>query len=222
MSDHLHDEEQVEALKRWWNENGKSTLMAVVLAVGGTVGWQQYQGYTQQMAANASDLYAGMMGRLQSADSTEQAQALVLAERLREDFSGTQYAVFAALQLASIAIDEGDTAAAVQILRSAYADVESASPLGQMVALRLARALSANGEEAEALSLLEAGSAVYATAYLEARGDLHLAAGRDDEALAAYKEAQASILDQGRAPALLDAKINSLEVRTVAPAGADS
>ena len=57
MADHLEDDEQVEALKRWWDENGKSTMVAIALAVAGTVGWQQYQGWTVSQAERASEVW---------------------------------------------------------------------------------------------------------------------------------------------------------------------
>ena len=40
MADHMQDEADLEALKRWWDENGKGIVAAVVVAVLGTVGWQ--------------------------------------------------------------------------------------------------------------------------------------------------------------------------------------
>ena len=61
MADHIQDEEQVEALKRWGDENGRSTLIAVGLAVAGTVGWQQYQQWDAGQAAAASDQYAEVL-----------------------------------------------------------------------------------------------------------------------------------------------------------------
>ena len=33
MESYRTEEEQVEALKRWWDENGRSTMTAVVLAL---------------------------------------------------------------------------------------------------------------------------------------------------------------------------------------------
>ena len=42
MADHITEEEQIEALKRWWDENGKQVVLAIVLTVGGYFGWQAY------------------------------------------------------------------------------------------------------------------------------------------------------------------------------------
>ena len=61
MADHMQDEADLEALKRWWDENGKGIVAAVVVAVLGTVGWQQYQGFTVSRTEAASDLYAAML-----------------------------------------------------------------------------------------------------------------------------------------------------------------
>ena len=33
MADHITEEEQIEALKRWWDENGKQTILAIVLTL---------------------------------------------------------------------------------------------------------------------------------------------------------------------------------------------
>ena len=46
MADHLQEEEQLEAISQWWQENRTSVIAAVVLTLGGTVGWSQYEGYT--------------------------------------------------------------------------------------------------------------------------------------------------------------------------------
>jgi predicted negative regulator of RcsB-dependent stress response len=50
-------------------------------------------------------------------------------------------------------------------------------------------------------------------AYATARGDIHLAAGRQQEALSAYMDARAASLELGNPPGLLDAKITSLSSR---------
>ena len=36
MADHMQDEADLEALRRWWDENGKGIVAAVVVAVLGT------------------------------------------------------------------------------------------------------------------------------------------------------------------------------------------
>ena len=38
MAEDITEEEQIEALKRWWAENGMQTVLAVVLVIGGYFG----------------------------------------------------------------------------------------------------------------------------------------------------------------------------------------
>ena len=107
MADHLEDDEQVEALKRWWTENGRSTLVAVALAVGGTVGWQQYQGWEIEQGALAADAWAEIDMRLNVDDASQQAAGERLALDLLEKHPNTAQAQFAAMALAKKAVDDG-------------------------------------------------------------------------------------------------------------------
>jgi predicted negative regulator of RcsB-dependent stress response len=213
MADHLEDDEQIEALKRWWDENGKSTLVAVALAVAGTVGWQQYQGWTVSQSEQASEAWESMRQLLTSTESGAEGDARELAALLKDDFSGSAYAQFAAMRVAALDVEAGDLAKAENELRWALSKAGARSELGQLIQLRLARVLAARDDDGGALAILEAGGGAYPAAYAIARGDIHMAAGRDQEALDAYLEARAALLALGNPPGILDIKINSLEAR---------
>lgn len=213
MADHLEDDEQVEALKRWWDENGKSTLGAVFLAVAGTVGWQQYQGWSVQQAELASDAWNAIEIELQRGEERSLEGIGLLADTLKNDFSGTIYARFAAMQLAALAIGEGNLEAAEAELRWALTHEDVNSELGQLIQLRLARVLADGGDEEAALAILNTNGSAYPAAYATARGDIHLAAGRPQQALDAYIEARSVLLAVGNPPGILDTKITSLESR---------
>ena len=213
MADHLEDDEQVEALKRWWDENGKSTMAGVVLAVAGTVGWQQYQGWSAQQAEMASDAWGAIEVAVQSGDSGSIETINVLAESLKDDFSGTVYARFAALQLAALAVEAGDLDVAESELRWALTKEGENSELGQLIQLRLARVLADQGDTSAALTILESNKGAYPAAYATAKGDILVSEGRHAEALSAYREARAVLLALGNPPGILDTKITSLESR---------
>jgi predicted negative regulator of RcsB-dependent stress response len=213
MADHLEDDEQLEALKRWWAENGRSTVAAVVLAVGGTLGWQQYQIWTDNQAANAADAWANAQAQLASENALEREQGEAAAKAIISEFSDSTYALFAGLQLAAMAVEEGELALAERHLRDALTISDPESELGQLVQLRLARVMAANGDESGALAVLSQSGAAMPVAYAIARGDIHLAAGRQQEALSAYMDARAASLELGNPPGLLDAKITSLSSR---------
>ena len=92
-------------------------------------------------------------------------------------------------------------------------DLDPASTMGQMAQLRLARALAAGDREDDAIRILEGGSASFPVSFSQALGDIHLAAGREAEALDAYRMAQSASLDMGRGPGLLELKVTALELR---------
>lgn len=215
MADHLEDDEQVEALKRWWDENGKSTMAGVVLAVAGTVGWQQYQGWSTQQAELASDAWGAIEVALQSDDTRSAENISVLANTLKNDFSGTVYARFAALQLAALAVEEGNLDVAESELRWALTKEDANSELGQLMQLRLARVLADQGDTTGALAILDSGMGAYPAAYATAKGDIYVSEGRHAEALDAYREARDVLLELGNPPGILETKITSLESRLV-------
>ncbi|MGU3844696.1 YfgM family protein, partial [Vibrio diabolicus] len=37
------EEQQVEAIKDWWKENGKAVIIGAVVGLGGLFGWRYYQ-----------------------------------------------------------------------------------------------------------------------------------------------------------------------------------
>jgi len=66
-----------------------------------------------------------------------------------------------------------------------------------------------------AIAILTQIKGALPASYATALGDLHLAAGREEEALDAYIQARTATLDLGNPPGLLDAKITSLQSRLV-------
>ncbi len=211
MADHMQDEADLEALKRWWDENGKGLVAAVVVAVLGTVGWQQYQGFTASKAEAASDLYATMLAiQLEDGDA---AQFTALTEELKAEHSASTYARFAAMLEARRAVDGGDLEGAEAALRWALTAGDTRSDIGQLIQLRLARVLADQGKETEALAILGQGSAAFPVAYAQAQGDIHLAAGRPEQALAAYRQGRDLATELGQYSGVLDNKVRTLETR---------
>lgn len=198
MESYRTEEEQVEALKRWWKENGTSTLVSILLAVAVAFGWQGWQARQQAKAESASNLYQQFLETLGAAGQGAGAEAEKLATRIATEYDGTAYARFAELHLARLHVADGDLGAAEAALRTVLAQTSPKEDLHRVAKLRLGRVLAARGDTEDALALL-AGDAAnpYAGAYAMARGDVLLAAGRDSEAVAAYREAQ-SLADPER------------------------
>ena len=187
MEQYRTEEEQVEALKKWWEENGRSTIVAVIVALGLGFGWQGWQKYQEGEGESASMSYQNMVQMLSTGEA-ESARAL--AEEIKLEYSRTTYAQFAALHLARLAVTDGDLATAEAELRWVLGRADKGSDTMQLAQLRLARVLAAAGDPQQALTILQsADPGSYAAAYQVATGDVLLMLERDDEARAAYDSA---------------------------------
>jgi predicted negative regulator of RcsB-dependent stress response len=217
------EEEQVEALKRWWDENGRSTIFAIVIAVAGAIGWQGWQESRETARENASVLYQQLLQALSSAgDDQAVADPVVIAERIRSEYDGTTYAAFAGLHLARLGVERGALEEAEQLLRAVIAEADTGGDVYHVAQQRLGRVLAARGQTEQALALLQAGQdSGYAANYAVARGDVLLAAGREDEARAAYIAARAAAGDAAVNLDTLDQKLQHLNVSAAPEAAGD-
>ncbi len=198
METYRTEEEQVEALKKWWEENGRSTIAAVVLALAAGFGWQGWQEHREQQAELASLSYEELLEATQQAPSDEQnATIRHLAGTLKQDYSGSTYALFASLHLARLDVQEGNYAAAERELRS----VLTANPpleIRLLAELRLARVVAAGGDPQAALAIVTAATpGTYAAAYAEVEGDLQVQLGNEAAAIEAYERAVAAAAASG-------------------------
>ena len=222
MEQYRTEEEQVEALKKWWDENGRSTVVAIIVALGLGFGWQGWQKYQQQENEAASNSYQNMLQQISSPE-VDSAAIVELGEQIKTDYARSTYAQFAALHLARIAVNEGDLAEAEAELRWVLGRADKGSDPMQLAQLRLARVLAAKGDHDQALSILESADAgSYQAAYAVAKGDILLMLGRNEEAKAAYTSAMV-LASRGGAQvnlAMVQQKLQSLspvEAREVAP-----
>lgn len=212
MADHLQEEEQIDAIKQWWQENKVSVIGAIVLTLGGSFGWSQYQDYTSATAIAAADTYDEILLERASGESAD--QLAMLADTIRDENGSIAFAEFAALQVAAAAAEEGDFEQAQSELEKVMAGVEVDSTLGQLAQLRLAKVKAALGQEEAAIAILELGSDSFPVSYAQVLGDIHLAAGREAAALEAYQTAKAASLMLGGQSGLIDLKVSGLSLRT--------
>jgi predicted negative regulator of RcsB-dependent stress response len=218
VSDHLTEEEQLEALKRWWKENGKWVAAAVVLSVGGYFGWNAWQDQRLAQAHTASAQYEAL---LNSVDAGELAPGLV--EEIKQTRRDSQYAFNAAFLRAQAAVNENDLETAANELGWVL-NQASRGAVSELARVRLARVLTAQSAYDEALSLLDqvSPSESFASKYAEARGDILQRQGNLDGARAAYQRALEGLdpTAQNRA-VLLEMKLDNLATAsTNGPEGA--
>ena len=218
MADHITEEEQIEALKRWWDENGKQVVLAIVLTVGGYFGWQAWTDHLDDQTAAASLVYQEMLDNMDGAaagdvlDADKQAEISQLAETLKQDYSSTQYAFYAALIKAKLAVENTDLSAATVELQWAMDNADEA--VNENIArLRLARVEAAAGNLDAALQLVQGVDAgELKSAFDEAKGDFYQQQGNAGAAYSAYEAAMMGI-DAGNSSAsqLLQLKISQVK-----------
>ncbi|RTR01998.1 YfgM family protein [Halomonas nitroreducens] len=191
MAELRTEEEQLEAIKRWWKENGTSLVVGAVIAAAGVFGWKAWQDYQTGQAEAASQRYQQLL-TLSGQDALDEAarqQADDLVTTLTEDHGDSLYADLARLLDARLAVQAGDTAAA----RTALEGLIDESPrpyLQGLARLRLARLqLAADDAEAALASLDGEIPAPLAAQRADIRGDAHLALGDREAARDAWREA---------------------------------
>ena len=182
------DQEQVEKIKKWWDENGKTTVIGLVLGLGGMFGWTAWQSYETAQAEAASAVYSQIV---RAAESGEHAKVEEQAQALIRDFPNSGYMTLATLYRAGAAMQDGRKDAGKAHLEWI---VENGSlPEYQQIArLRLARiALDADApSEAQALiDAIPADSAFQEGAVQALKGDLAAHKGDLEGARSAYEAA---------------------------------
>jgi len=141
-------------------------------------------------------------------DSNNKESAEKLAERMQEQFKGSEYAAFSGLLQAKLKSQQGDDVDAKRILKTIAADPNK--ELSNIAKIRLVRLMLATGEYEQGLQLInevDANAAdSYSANYDELVGDLYVALDRLDEARTSYQKA----LINGQSSPLLQFKIDDL------------
>lgn len=199
------EEEQVEALKKWWKENGTATIVGAVMGIIIILGWNYWQEHKKGQAALASQTYAQLLKAL---DSNQKDSVEKLSERIQGEFKDSEYAAYTGLLQAKLKAQSGDFDAAKQLLKTIAAS--SNKHLSNIAKIRLVRILLATGEYEQGLQLIngvdQEAAASYSANYDELVGDLYVALDRLDEARTSYQSA----LRNGHQSPLLQLKIDDL------------
>jgi len=204
VSTYQTEEEQVEAIKKWWKENGKSVIGGVVLGlavVGGGKGWLEYQ---RAQAENASARFESFSQAAYDGDleTAEQRGKILLDEH-----QGSAYAAFAALELAQLYYQAGDKDKARLNLQWVL-DNAKQEAISQLAKIRLAR-LMLDMEAYDDAARLATNPAedAYQGEFLSIQGEVKLARGDREAARTAFSRA----LEKGVSnPSLIRMKLMEL------------
>ncbi|MEO5342034.1 MAG: tetratricopeptide repeat protein [Gammaproteobacteria bacterium SHHR-1] len=181
------DEQQAEALKQWWAENGKQVIFGIVIGLVGVFGWRGWQEHRADVNASAAQALGQM---LEISGQGETDQALVQGQKIIDEYANTLYADLASLNLAAALVGRGEEAAALAHLQRVIEQRRDPA-LTDLARLRLARLLLSLERAEEARALLDSIGKAYAAEVESIRGDIALAAGDLEAARQAYERALA-------------------------------
>jgi predicted negative regulator of RcsB-dependent stress response len=190
VSQYETDEEKVEAIKKWWKENGTSVIAGIVIGLAVVFGWRGWIQYRDSVGAQASASFEQLLA---SAAQGETESVTKRAELLNQDFASTPYAALGSLVAAKVRYEAGDVAGAVSELQRVIAKAPDPA-LARLAGLRLARIQVAEGQldAAEATVSAHDEGPSFAGDFAAVRGDIAAARGDLAKARAEYEKAIAA------------------------------
>lgn len=206
------EQEQIEAIKRWWATYGNGVIGGILVALIAYFGWLYYTNSVDAKQEAASGLYITLMELVEDPDS-DAGERLAIVQTLKTDYPDTTYAVYGALQAAKIQVEQDDLAAAEEQLHWAVANSDEL--LQPIVQVRLARVQFGRDNGDAALTTLDSIEAEgYELVINELRGDILSAQGDTDAAHEAYRVAYEQAQQQGVESPYLKMKLDNLAATT--------
>ncbi|ATC97896.1 YfgM family protein [Pseudoalteromonas spongiae] len=179
------EEQQAEAIKRFFRENGTSLIAGVVLGLGGLYGWKAYNQSQIDSAEAASDAYTQLI----STAGQENSDVLAKSDAFLTEYKDSSYAVLAAFVSAREAVDAKDYSAAKEKLEWIVTNAPKAE-LKAIATTRIARIELAEGNFDAALAKLNTTlPEAFKAQVEELKGDIYLAKDDKDNARLAYQAA---------------------------------
>ncbi|MAZ78240.1 MAG: hypothetical protein CMF39_06135 [Legionellaceae bacterium] len=206
MSIHKDEEQQVEAIKKWWKEYGLTTIAGVVIAILIVLGWQYYQRAEMAKRDHASVAYETFITAQMSGD-TDRAQSA--ANVLLSQFKKTSYAQLAEFWLAKMAVEKQQYSLANQHLMEI---VQHAKEPGwrDIARIRLARINLEQQQSQQALTQLQSVGQSYQGLANVVRGDAYTQLKQFAQAKKAYHQALTQLPPDAPINALIKMKLANL------------
>ncbi len=194
MAEYISEQQQVEALKKWWQQNGKVILIGIAIGVGSIGGWRYWQDQRHNVVSDASTAYMAVLTALDNPPKPE--DVIQKAEAIISEYPDTAYAGLAALAVARLKLEQGDTVAARAHLQWVREQAKHAT-LEPIARLRLARVAVQEKKYDEALIFLkDTFPADYQAVVAELKGDVYRRQGKEPEARTAYEEALKQVAEE--------------------------
>ncbi len=200
------EEEQVEAIKRWWDKNGKKALTLIAIVLLSVVASQQWVKSQQSKIESAAELYSQML----NAYDQDWGQSQEMGRSIIAGYSGSHYAVLSSLMLAKGFVEHGDLGAAETHLN--WVVVNAKDETHQLLAkIRLARVNLAQNRPDDALALVNAiKDSEFSALVNEVKGDIYLQKGDRTQARDAYAQALSGYASLPQKRSVVQMKLDDL------------
>jgi predicted negative regulator of RcsB-dependent stress response len=211
MSIYMTEEEQLEAIKKWWKRYGNliTFILSIVLLV--LAGYRYLTWHQDKVAQQASIAYEQMMLALSNHNNN---RVKSYANELTKEYSKTVYSDVAHMTLAKVYISKNKLDEAQAELKI-VADHSKMSSLRQIAKIRIARIFAAEKSHANALKeLSQIEDVTYLPVVNELKGDIYSAMGQYQDALNSYKEALNEVKNNGMGNLFLEMKTNEIADKT--------
>jgi predicted negative regulator of RcsB-dependent stress response len=201
-----NENEQVDAIKRFFAENGKALVVGVVLGVGALVGWRYWTSHQTESAQSASAAYEHVISALKA----DKPETLASAEKFAAENKNT-YGALASLELAQQYVNSNELDKASAQLQQGLAATSDENLKG-MINIRLARIQVQLKQQDAALKTLEGVKGEgWSAIVADLRGEALLSKGDKQGARTAWE----SGVKNNASPALsemMQMKINNLSI----------
>lgn len=179
------EEQQAEAIKGFFRDNGVALAVGVVLGLGGLYGWKAYNQHTIKTTESLSDSYTQLVENAGQEGST----LLTDADEFIKTNSNSSYSVLAAFVTAKEAVEKDDLDKAAEKL--SWISVNSKNTEFKALAFtRLARIqLEQKQFDAALATLANTLPESFKATVAELKGDIYVAKNENEQARNAYQAA---------------------------------
>ena len=200
------EEEQIDAIKRWWKENGRSIILGFVLGIGGIGGFRYWQSNVEEQAKIASMHFEEVV----ALSAKDKKEFIVKVDEVKTQHAGKSYADLSAFVAAKKLVEAKDYKAAKQQLEWVVQN-SSHKSFENIARIRLVKIMLQLNETKAALDLIkDLNSTGFESTYAELRGDIYATLNEYAKSKSEYQLALNKLNSGDRRGAAIEMKSNNL------------
>lgn len=206
MEVYTNENDQIDAVKRFFVDNGIALIVGLVIGIGAILGWNYWQSHKTNVLQESAQKFENISAQLHSGS----AQGIEAAQKFAAETNDV-YSAMIGLEIAQVSVDKGELANAEKALTDALTKAKT-EDMQDLINLRLARVQLAQGNADAALSsIANIKAKSWQAAAQDIRGDALLHKGDNAGAKAAYTQGLESEGSQSLR-SLLTLKLNNVSV----------